>query len=160
MDELIPVTTYVPKSKLVAFQVKAAVWASQAEGTAPPDNELASSRYNDRWPADQRPDWSADESELAKFVHKKLHERSVSGRALSFMANHPDAPMLGRALAVELGLADDESDATGHQQIAGCWGHLGRYCEGWRHPIPFRFSEEDGYWVTAKTAQVLKSAGF
>jgi hypothetical protein len=160
MDELIPVTTYVPKSKLMDFQVKAAVWAAQETEPESSESVPTPGRYNDRWEADRRPDWSDDELELARFLHKKLNDRSVSGRALSFMAHHPDAPISGGALAVALGLTASADDVTGHRQVAGCWGHLGRYCESWRRPIPFRFSEEDGYWVTARTAAVLKEAGF
>jgi len=157
MEDLIPVTTFVPQSRVVDFQRQAAIWVANPD--APETVELTS-RFNDRWQADRRPDWTADDLELAQFLHKKLWDRSVSGRALSWMAHHPNTPTPGGALAVELGLVADPTDVKGFRQIAGCWGHLGRYCEEWKRPIPFQFSDDKGYWITAATAEVLKKAGF
>jgi hypothetical protein len=158
VEDLIPVTTYVPASRVVDFQQKAALWVANVERRD--DGTDGTSRYNDRWDADQRPDWTTEDAEFAKFVHSKLANGSVSGRALAYMAHHPDAPLPGSTLAIALELDSDSDDVTGSRQIAGCWGHLGRYCEEWQRPLPFRWSEDKGYWVTTATGEVLKQAGF
>jgi hypothetical protein len=158
MEDLIPVTTFVPQSRVLDFQRRAAAWVADPDPHLEGDTQPA--RFNDRWEADRRPDWTTDETELAEFLHKKLWNRSVSGRALTFMTHHPDEPFTGGALAVELGLVTDPHEIKGFRQIAGCWGHLGRYCEERKRPIPFQFSDDKGYWITAATAEVLKKAGF
>jgi hypothetical protein len=76
------------------------------------------------------------------------------------MAHHPDTRFTGGELAVVLGLAKEVNDVSGHRKVAGCWGHLGRYCEERKRPIPFQFREPDGYWITERTANVLIEAGF
>jgi hypothetical protein len=156
-EELVPVTTYVPRSRVAAFQLHVAQWVS----TDPEALPAPARSETGRPPSDQRPDWGADELEVARLLNKKLAVDSVARRALGYLADRPGSPMSPGALAVALDLATDEDDLTGRRQVAGCWGHVGRYCAAAGDtPLPFQWNEEHGYWVTQPTAEILKQAGF
>src|SRR5689334_10111632 len=112
--ELVPVTTYVPRGRVAAFQLYAAQWVSTAK--EPPSRP---SRPATRPASDERPDWGTGQLELARLIRKKM-DGSVAARALSYMANRPGIPLSAGALAVALDLASDEQDVTGWRRIAGC----------------------------------------
>lgn len=147
-QDLLPVTTFVPRRLVAAFQLMAAEWVA--------GGERSEKVVVDRVATDKRPDWTADELELAAHIGKKLAVESVARRALLYLADHAGVRLQGGKLAVELGLSNDPHDLAGMRKVAGCWGHVGRYCVQAGKELPFQWNAEDGYWVTAGTAEVLR----
>lgn len=145
MTDLVEVVIQVPSDRIADLYAAVAQLLRTQPVSATPQSQMN----------DEPRDWHQGDEGEAKQVMSKCSPNAQ--KILSYLANHPDQPILGSQIAKDLGMEG------GHQSVAGSLSSVGINCGRVHRRMPLKLSYAEGataahYIMPEEVAAMFRAA--